>query len=107
MTNETIHCPLPWVRRAALGWVIHLMGRLPFPDASSLSANGLGQQAGDVRPRRRAHEKNLGKAEKACFARRCPPDLLGRTLEDLPMRYQIAPLFCRPWTLNGITPRLI
>src|SRR4051812_38610134 len=25
----------------------------------------------------------------------------------LPMQYQIAPLFCRPWTLNGITPRLI
>jgi superoxide dismutase, Fe-Mn family len=23
------------------------------------------------------------------------------------MKYQIAPLFCRPWTLNGITPRLI
>jgi Fe-Mn family superoxide dismutase len=23
------------------------------------------------------------------------------------MRYQLAPLFCRPWTLNGITPRLI
>ena len=23
------------------------------------------------------------------------------------MRYDIAPLFCRPWTLNGITPRLI
>jgi Fe-Mn family superoxide dismutase len=23
------------------------------------------------------------------------------------MRYEIAPLFCRPWTLNGITPRLI
>lgn len=23
------------------------------------------------------------------------------------MRYQIAPLFCRPWTLLGITPRLI
>jgi superoxide dismutase, Fe-Mn family len=23
------------------------------------------------------------------------------------MRYRIAPLFCRPWTLNGITPRLI
>ena len=23
------------------------------------------------------------------------------------MQYQIAPLFCRPWTLNGITPRLI
>jgi Fe-Mn family superoxide dismutase len=23
------------------------------------------------------------------------------------MRYQIAPLFCRPWTLNGITPHLI
>jgi Fe-Mn family superoxide dismutase len=23
------------------------------------------------------------------------------------MRYHIAPLFCRPWTLNGITPRLI
>src|SRR2546421_2100447 len=28
-------------------------------------------------------------------------------LEKLNMRYQIAPLFCRPWTLNGITPRLI
>ena len=23
------------------------------------------------------------------------------------MRYPIAPLFCRPWTLNGISPRLI
>jgi hypothetical protein len=23
------------------------------------------------------------------------------------MRYTIAPLFCRPWTLNGISPRLI
>src|SRR3982751_1873463 len=23
------------------------------------------------------------------------------------MRYRIAPLFCRPWTLNGISPRLI
>jgi superoxide dismutase, Fe-Mn family len=23
------------------------------------------------------------------------------------MKYQIAPLFCRPWTLNGISPRLI
>jgi Fe-Mn family superoxide dismutase len=23
------------------------------------------------------------------------------------MQYQIAPLFCRPWTLNGITPHLI
>jgi Fe-Mn family superoxide dismutase len=23
------------------------------------------------------------------------------------VRYQIAPLFCRPWTLNGITPHLI
>src|SRR5215469_16141426 len=23
------------------------------------------------------------------------------------MRYQIAPLFCRPWMLNGISPRLI
>src|SRR5262245_46295371 len=26
---------------------------------------------------------------------------------ELNMRYRIAPLFCRPWTLNGITPRLI
>jgi superoxide dismutase, Fe-Mn family len=23
------------------------------------------------------------------------------------MRYQVAPLFCRPWTLNGISPRLM
>ena len=23
------------------------------------------------------------------------------------MKYAIAPLFCRPWTLNGITPHLI
>ena len=23
------------------------------------------------------------------------------------MTYRIAPLFCRPWTLNGISPRLI
>src|SRR5215470_4563508 len=26
---------------------------------------------------------------------------------DVDMRYEIAPLFCRPWTLLGITPRLI
>jgi superoxide dismutase, Fe-Mn family len=24
-----------------------------------------------------------------------------------PHRYSVAPLFCRPWTLNGIPPRLI
>ncbi len=23
------------------------------------------------------------------------------------MKYRIAPLFCRPWTLNGMSPRLI
>ncbi len=23
------------------------------------------------------------------------------------MRYQLAPLYCRPWTLNGMSPRLI
>ena len=23
------------------------------------------------------------------------------------MRYRISPLFCRPWTLNGMSPRLI
>ena len=23
------------------------------------------------------------------------------------MRYQIAPLYCRPWTINGMTPRQI
>ena len=23
------------------------------------------------------------------------------------MRYHLAPIFCRPWLLNGITPRLI
>ena len=23
------------------------------------------------------------------------------------MQYRLAPLYCRPWTLNGITPRLI
>src|SRR3954453_11465538 len=28
-------------------------------------------------------------------------------LETGHMRYQIAPLFCRPWTINGMTPRLI
>src|SRR3954463_3696345 len=26
---------------------------------------------------------------------------------NLAMRYHLAPLFCRPWTLNGMTPRLI
>ncbi|TMH05622.1 MAG: superoxide dismutase, partial [Betaproteobacteria bacterium] len=23
------------------------------------------------------------------------------------MRYRLSPIFCRPWLLNGITPRLI
>jgi Fe-Mn family superoxide dismutase len=32
---------------------------------------------------------------------------LGGGLGVSDMRYQIAPLFCRPWTINGITPRLI
>jgi Fe-Mn family superoxide dismutase len=27
--------------------------------------------------------------------------------ESVAMQYNIAPLFCRPWTLNGISPRLI
>src|SRR5829696_660206 len=27
--------------------------------------------------------------------------------EVLAMRYHVAPLFCRPWTLNGMSPRLI
>src|SRR3954463_9861462 len=26
---------------------------------------------------------------------------------NLAMRYHLAPLFCRPWTLNGMSPRLI
>ena len=28
-------------------------------------------------------------------------------LEKLTMRYQIAPLFVRPWTINGMTPQMI
>jgi hypothetical protein len=27
--------------------------------------------------------------------------------QETDMQYQLAPLYCRPWTLNGITPRLI
>src|SRR3984893_1097506 len=29
------------------------------------------------------------------------------SLGGLKMRYRLAPLYCRPWTLNGISPRLI
>src|SRR5258708_18950258 len=29
------------------------------------------------------------------------------TKGELKMRYQLAPLYCRPWTLNGISARLI
>src|SRR3954451_21372776 len=38
-----------------------------------------------------------------------PALLQGRTLmaSPAPARYSVAPLFCRPWTLNGIPPRLI
>src|ERR1700730_7693135 len=28
-------------------------------------------------------------------------------LGESPMRYRLSPIFCRPWLLNGITPRLI
>jgi superoxide dismutase, Fe-Mn family len=38
--------------------------------------------------------------------KRAPKPAPAATLESN-MRYHIAPLFCRPWTLNGITPRLI
>jgi Fe-Mn family superoxide dismutase len=34
--------------------------------------------------------------------------VLADAIEDtIAMQYNIAPLFCRPWTLNGISPRLI
>jgi Fe-Mn family superoxide dismutase len=33
--------------------------------------------------------------------------LAGLNFWSLDMKYQIAPLFCRPWTLNGISARLI
>jgi Fe-Mn family superoxide dismutase len=33
--------------------------------------------------------------------------LAGLNFRSLDMKYQIAPLFCRPWTLNGISARLI
>jgi superoxide dismutase, Fe-Mn family len=36
-----------------------------------------------------------------------PPSCLLRFKESVPMQYHIAPLFCRPWTLNGIPSRLI
>jgi superoxide dismutase, Fe-Mn family len=32
---------------------------------------------------------------------------LTTSLKRRTMKYQIAPLYCRPWTLNGITPKLI
>jgi superoxide dismutase, Fe-Mn family len=30
-----------------------------------------------------------------------------RQLKEKEMQYKLAPLYCRPWTLNGMTPRLI
>src|SRR3954462_14045881 len=27
--------------------------------------------------------------------------------QEYHMQYHVAPIFCRPWTLNGISPRLI
>jgi Fe-Mn family superoxide dismutase len=32
---------------------------------------------------------------------------ISNTKGELEMRYQLAPLYCRPWTLNGISARLI
>src|SRR3982074_1548467 len=32
---------------------------------------------------------------------------VSHSLGGIKMRYALAPLYCRPWTLNGITPRLI
>src|SRR5580693_7793459 len=37
-----------------------------------------------------------------------PPDVpQSSSFRSFDMRYHLAPLFCRPWTLNGISPRLI
>src|ERR1700694_3430686 len=33
--------------------------------------------------------------------------ILSYSLGGIKMRYDLAPLYCRPWTLNGITPKLI
>src|SRR3979411_3556807 len=32
---------------------------------------------------------------------------VSHSLGGIKMRYHLAPLYCRPWTLNGISPRLI
>src|SRR5262249_48262468 len=50
-----------------------------------------------------------GRRGRGCLcieARRLPQPVPATTMESN-MRYRVAPLFCRPWTLNGITPALI
>src|SRR3954452_1728388 len=70
------------------------------------------QRVGLTRPHRTAlHERDGGSdppMRRHAEASR-PALLQGRTLMASPAsnRYSVAPLFCRPWTLNGIPPRLI
>src|SRR6185436_18882818 len=57
------------------------------------------------------HEHFSDAAEKPYVAAPGPPPYEAHPRRysdrnDL-MRYRIAPLFCRPWTLSGISPRLI
>jgi len=56
--------------------------------------------SGHSRPRRR----HGGKAPLLTERRR---RVALANLGDLNTRYQIAPLFCRPWTLLGLTPGLV
>ena len=71
-----------------------------------------GRNGGLTRLRRAAlHERDGGSdppMRRHAEASR-PALLQGRTLMASPAsnRYSVAPLFCRPWTLNGISPRLI
>src|SRR5207245_10887730 len=54
--------------------------------------------------RRRRSRRGLRARARARRRRVCPPD---RLKGENRMRYQLKPIFCRPWLLNGLSTRLI
>src|SRR5438477_1020717 len=48
-----------------------------------------------------------GRSSKLCATRTARSAFMDEGRFSVSAPFRIAPLFCRPWTLNGISPRLI
>src|SRR5260370_14129959 len=79
-------------------------GSSPAAPASNSSSTARASTARPIRPSRPPAAWRCGPRPTAS---RVSTISESRPFRRTIMQYHLAPLFCRPWTLNGITPRLI